>query len=289
MCDADPDTLQSLLDKSLVRRREERGQTRYWMLETIRELAAERLAAAGEEVDLRRRHAEHYLAVARSANLAADFEGPQRHDLVIPERDNLRAALGWAVESGERELGLELVVALENYWATSLPAEGHEWVSAFLRGGRGLTPTRRARLARPRRHGEQAGAARRIRSELGARADIARPSATTGPSPSCFTGCRTPPCDEATYSVRGARRGEPRGPSARREYPKGESQAVGSLAWVAFPKVTRTGARAASARAVPLQRKPVSTGGLRGCSPTSAPSHSSWEDRGGSGQRAARR
>ena len=65
VCDADPDTLQSLIDKSLVRRREEHGQTRYWMLETIRELAAEQLAAAGEDVALRRRHAEHYLAVAR--------------------------------------------------------------------------------------------------------------------------------------------------------------------------------------------------------------------------------
>ena len=132
VCDADPDTLQSLLDKSLLRRREEHGQTRYWMLESIRELAAEQVAAADEDVSLRRRHIEHYLAVARSANLAAETDGPQRHDLVIPERDNMRAALGWALESGEHELGLELVVALENYWATSLPAEGLEWVSAFL-------------------------------------------------------------------------------------------------------------------------------------------------------------
>ncbi len=106
------------------------------MLETIRELAAEQLAAAGEDDALRRRHAEHYLAVARSANLAAEAEGPQRHDLVIPERDNMRAALGWALESGEHELGLELVVALENYWATSLPAEGHEWVATLPGGGR---------------------------------------------------------------------------------------------------------------------------------------------------------
>ncbi len=47
VCDADPDTLQSLLDKSLIRRREERGQTRYWMLESIRELAVERLGRRG--------------------------------------------------------------------------------------------------------------------------------------------------------------------------------------------------------------------------------------------------
>jgi non-specific serine/threonine protein kinase len=134
VCDTNPDTLQSLLDKSLLRRREEHGQVRFWMLETIRELAAEKLAAAGEDLELRRRHADHYLALARSANLSADAAGMQRHDLVIPERDNMRAILGWALDSGQHELGLELVVALENYWATSLPAEGLDWATAFLAG-----------------------------------------------------------------------------------------------------------------------------------------------------------
>ncbi|HEU0304830.1 MAG TPA: adenylate/guanylate cyclase domain-containing protein [Gaiellaceae bacterium] len=148
VCAADPDVLQSLLDKSLLRRREEYGQTRYWMLETIRELAGEQLAAAGEGADLRRRHAEHYLDVARSANLAADAEGPQRHDLVIPERDNMRAALSWALESGEREVGLELVVALENYWATSLPAEGLEWAVVLLEEDGGVPPALTVRALR---------------------------------------------------------------------------------------------------------------------------------------------
>jgi predicted ATPase/class 3 adenylate cyclase len=132
VCDAGPDTLQSLLDKSLLRRREELGQTRYWMLETIRELAAENLGAAGEDVDLRRRHAEHYLSVALSAGLAPDVEGAMRHDLVIPERDNMRAALTWAHDSGEWELGLELLVALENYWATNAAHEGLEWAQLLL-------------------------------------------------------------------------------------------------------------------------------------------------------------
>jgi predicted ATPase len=104
VCAADPDTLQSLLDKSLVRRRDD--PPRYWMLETIRELATEKLTDAAEDAALRRRHAEHYLAVAQSANLAADVEGPQRHDLVIPERDNMRAALTWAFEENDMELAL---------------------------------------------------------------------------------------------------------------------------------------------------------------------------------------
>ena len=138
VCRADPDRLQSLLDKSLLRRTDGAPGPRYWMLETIRELAAEKLDAEGESRELRRLHAEHYLAVARSANLDAESLGAQRHDLVIPERDNMRAALDWALESDERELGLELVVALENYWATNAPTEGLEWAATLLDGASGV-------------------------------------------------------------------------------------------------------------------------------------------------------
>ena len=45
---ADPDVLQSLLDKSLLRRRDGKLEPRFWMLETIREFAAEQLTAAGK-------------------------------------------------------------------------------------------------------------------------------------------------------------------------------------------------------------------------------------------------
>jgi predicted ATPase/class 3 adenylate cyclase len=129
VCDADPDTLQSLLDKSLVRRRD--TPPRYWMLETIREFAFEQLHLLGEDGDRRRRHAEYYLAVALSANLAPDVEGQMRHDLVIPERDNMRAALAWALDN-DIELGLDLLVALENYWATNAAHEGLVWAEQLL-------------------------------------------------------------------------------------------------------------------------------------------------------------
>jgi predicted ATPase/class 3 adenylate cyclase len=129
---ASPDTLHSLVDKSLVRRRD-LDPPRFWMLETIRELAVERLVAAGEAPDLRRLHAEHYLEVAHASNLDAERIGPQRHDLVIPERDNMRAALAWSLEDEEPDLGLDLLVSLENFWATSAPEEGLEWATALLR------------------------------------------------------------------------------------------------------------------------------------------------------------
>jgi predicted ATPase/class 3 adenylate cyclase len=232
---ADPDTLQSLLDKSLVRRREEMGRARYWMLETIRELAAEELRSAGEDIQLRRRHADHYLAVARSANLAADVEGTQRHDLVIPERDNMRAALAWAVESDERAFGLELVVALENYWATSLPAEGFEWATTLLEGVADVD----GRLI-----------ARALRVKGGMENALAQLDASEQSWDQALTIARQLGDDRAVatllhrFSNTAMRRGDPRRARELAEeslaghrrsggFPKGEAQALGSLAWVA--------------------------------------------------------
>ncbi len=56
--DADPDTLQSLLDKSLLRRRDTELEPRYWMLETIRSYAAEKLDLRDDAYDYHLRHAE---------------------------------------------------------------------------------------------------------------------------------------------------------------------------------------------------------------------------------------
>ncbi len=122
ICDADLDRLQSLVDKSLVRVRE--GQ-RFWMLETIREFAAERLQDSGEEAELRRRHAEYFLRLAESAHLSAETTDlGQRFEIATPELDNLRAAIDWAAESGDVALALEIALALESLWVAQQPHEG---------------------------------------------------------------------------------------------------------------------------------------------------------------------
>jgi len=148
VCEAGLESVQSLVDKSLLHRIG--GELpRFLMFDTIRELAAEKLNASGESAAVRKRHADYYLELALSANLAADADGEMRHQLVLPERENMRAALAWALDSGQREFGLELAVALENYWATNLPEEGLEWVTTFLDSGgdrEGRTVARALRL-----------------------------------------------------------------------------------------------------------------------------------------------
>jgi predicted ATPase/DNA-binding SARP family transcriptional activator len=100
VCDADLDTLQSLVDKNLVRREGER----YQMLETIREYAAERLEEARDREDVRRRHAEHFLALAEQAEPHLTGSRPREWgNRLEDELDNFRAALGRLQASGEEE------------------------------------------------------------------------------------------------------------------------------------------------------------------------------------------
>jgi predicted ATPase/class 3 adenylate cyclase len=129
VCDAGLDGLDSLVEASLLK---SLGEDRFLMLETIRELALERLEESGEAEEIRLRHAEFFLELARRANLNIEADGPMRHGLVIPERNNIRAALDWTISSGRAELGLRLAVALENFWVTADPVEGRRWLDALL-------------------------------------------------------------------------------------------------------------------------------------------------------------
>jgi predicted ATPase/class 3 adenylate cyclase len=231
---ATPDTLLSLVDKSLVRRRDDEPP-RFWMLETIRELAVERLAAEHETDELRRRHAEHYLEAARESNLDAERAGPQRHDLVIPERDNMRAALAWALETRELDVGLELFVSLENFWATSAPEEGLEWADTLLRDRSGADEHLVARALRVQGGMQNATGqldaseaswtealeiVRRLGDERGVAVLLHRFSNTA-----IRRGNVSRVRELAEQSLAAHRRAGP--------FPKGEAQAVSSLAWVA--------------------------------------------------------
>ncbi|MFO7572378.1 MAG: adenylate/guanylate cyclase domain-containing protein, partial [Gaiellaceae bacterium] len=131
VCNADLDVLASLLDKNLVRRRTgRRGEERYWMLETIREFAAEQLEASAEAENIRRRHAERMLEIAHGGRLG---KHETAFDILtgLTEREELRAALDWAANS-DVELGLRLIVATENFWVASMPEEGMRRVGALL-------------------------------------------------------------------------------------------------------------------------------------------------------------
>jgi tetratricopeptide (TPR) repeat protein len=138
---ADPNVLQSLLDKSLLRRRDRKAVPRFGMLETIREFAAERLETAGETDDVQRRHLEHYAAVAEACfdetlQMRDDF------DRLEEERENLRLALDVALRT-DAELALELARRLTPSWARRGELrEGRERLAAALASRDASTPAR---------------------------------------------------------------------------------------------------------------------------------------------------
>jgi tetratricopeptide (TPR) repeat protein len=67
-----------------------------------------------------------------------------RHELFLPELDNVRAVLEWLVAVDEIELGLGLALRLENFWVTTDPVEGRRWIGELFERRRELPPDLRA-------------------------------------------------------------------------------------------------------------------------------------------------
>ncbi|HLO35073.1 MAG TPA: hypothetical protein VK194_03290, partial [Candidatus Deferrimicrobium sp.] len=111
------DGLMALADQSLVRVEEREGETRFRMLDTIREFAAEQLTASGERGEIERRHTAAFVALGERLTplLAGD---DQRRWLGRLERDhdNVRAVLDRAVAAGDGTNAIRLGFAMWRYW-----------------------------------------------------------------------------------------------------------------------------------------------------------------------------
>ena len=108
------DRLEGLVDKSLALATQVGVMTRYRLLETIRQYAAERLDEAGEANEVRRRHATYFLRFAERAgpHLRGAGNVTWSHR-VWNDLENLRAALTWLVECGDADGALRLVAELQ--------------------------------------------------------------------------------------------------------------------------------------------------------------------------------
>lgn len=130
------DLVASLVDRSLLRRVDDgTGEPRFRMLETIREFAREQLTASGEDQEIRRRHATWCLACAKRCDVRdrGSDETRLRMDRLEAERDNLRTAMTWFLDSGEIEAALRLGAELQFLWTQRGPAnEGRAWIERAL-------------------------------------------------------------------------------------------------------------------------------------------------------------
>jgi predicted ATPase len=144
--DADLDTIQSLVDKSLVRHTD----GRFWMLETIRDFAMELLEASTEADTIRGRHLDHFFALAEEVESAVNAAGVGSEwiDLLEIELDNLRTALDFA-ERTDIQRALRLAGALTDLWdRRGHHAEGLARFESLLRTDDRPTPARAYALTR---------------------------------------------------------------------------------------------------------------------------------------------
>lgn len=141
--------LARLVAKSLVIAEATGDAMRYRLLDSVRQYGEERLVAAGEEVDLRERHAAWCLLLAERVERRSEMVAPGLVDRLEPELDNVRAALRWTLSTGRTKMALELAAALTPLWlARGSYTEGLEWLEQGLSQTAGSTSDERARALR---------------------------------------------------------------------------------------------------------------------------------------------
>ncbi|HEX9234980.1 MAG TPA: adenylate/guanylate cyclase domain-containing protein, partial [Actinomycetota bacterium] len=109
--------LGSLIDHSLVRRHDSPEGSRFAMLETIREYAAERLAAEFDLEQNERRHAEFFTRFIEEWGPAVRSpRSPEATGTLVRELDNVRAAIDWALRGGHAGAGLRIAAPMWMFW-----------------------------------------------------------------------------------------------------------------------------------------------------------------------------
>ncbi|MBU2665126.1 LuxR C-terminal-related transcriptional regulator [Actinoplanes bogorensis] len=134
VCGETLDLVAGLVDKSILVLDGGPG-SRYRMLDTIREYGVEILRASGEELEVRRRHRDHYLDLARRFD--AEWCGPGQaewYERLTCELPNLRTALDFCLsDPAGPEAGLDLAVALAYFWfACGHAREGRHYLERTM-------------------------------------------------------------------------------------------------------------------------------------------------------------
>jgi predicted ATPase/class 3 adenylate cyclase len=123
---ADLDTLASLVDKSLLRRF---GDSRFTMLQVLREYARSRLDTPGETHDASLAHALHYRELAE--RVEPELKSSRRRELIDrleADHANFVRAIEWALEADDPELACDLFGKLRYVWWDRSQREG--WLLA---------------------------------------------------------------------------------------------------------------------------------------------------------------
>ena len=124
-----------LVDKSIVVHEPHCARPRYRMLETIRQYGAQRLVAAGEQGEFRRRHRDYFRRLTERAD--AEWFGPNQLDWYArlqSDRPNIQAALEFCLaDPAEAPVAVEMLIQPWTYWLISGSlAEGRHWLDQAI-------------------------------------------------------------------------------------------------------------------------------------------------------------
>ena len=138
------DGMASMVDKSLVQQVEPaKGESRFVMLDTIREYALEKLEASGEQPLTKRAHAAYCLVLAEEATEEIGAQAVEWQERFAIEHENFRAGLEWLTETGDAEWGLRLGTALFRFWEIREHlAEGRDRLGKLLKLAGAAAPTK---------------------------------------------------------------------------------------------------------------------------------------------------
>lgn len=127
------DQITLLADKSLVVVDDSGSNTRYRLLETMRQYALEKLGESGEADAIRSRHRDYYTAMVSQLSAPAQTGHDQRVAQAEAEMDNLRGAFEWSLENRDTEQALMLTSSLDVLWWTrGRVQQGRVWFNAAL-------------------------------------------------------------------------------------------------------------------------------------------------------------
>ncbi|HEX2916660.1 MAG TPA: LuxR C-terminal-related transcriptional regulator [Chloroflexia bacterium] len=122
----------SLANKSLIQLDKEEG--RYFLLETIRQYAREKLAEAGETEKYLKQYRDWYLRFALEAQ--KHLNGPQQmgwKKRIVQEHIEIRAALDWSLRQGELYEAASIILALWHFWHSTANFEAISWLNQVYR------------------------------------------------------------------------------------------------------------------------------------------------------------
>jgi predicted ATPase len=132
----------ALARASLLTPEADAGETRYRLLESLRDYAAARLRTHGAENEARRSHAEYHLDLAvRAGDVLGTPDFAPWVDRLAESYAELQQALAWSLEHEGRAATLRAVPALREFWYRQGDArEAARWTARMLEGDLDAVP-----------------------------------------------------------------------------------------------------------------------------------------------------